>query len=104
MRFGNPGRVYTTRDGLPSNEIFSIREDHNGDLLIATREGISRMHDGRFINRAVSDPLNRRLVLDCLESRDGKLLVASANGLTELQPGHPPKSIIPGGSGIKRLR
>ena len=97
MEFGNPGRVYTTRDGLPSNEIFSIREDHNGDLLIATREGISRMHDGHFVSQAVSDPLNRRLVLDFLESRDGKLLVASANGLNELQPGKPPKNLIPGG-------
>ncbi len=43
--------VYTTRDGLPSNEIFSIREDHDGDLLIATREGPSRMHEGRFVNQ-----------------------------------------------------
>ena len=28
-------RVFTTRDGLPNNEIFSIREARNGDLLIA---------------------------------------------------------------------
>jgi ligand-binding sensor domain-containing protein len=31
---GQDDRVYTTRDGLPSNEIFAIRETHAGDLLI----------------------------------------------------------------------
>ncbi len=90
-------RVYTTRDGLPSNEIFSIREDHAGDLLIATREGISRMHEGRFFNQVLDEPLNRRLVFDFLESRDGKLLAATPNGLNEVQPGHPERNLIPGG-------
>ena len=41
-------KVYTTRNGLPSNEIFSIRDTGDGDLLVATREGLARMHDGRF--------------------------------------------------------
>ena len=97
IEFGKPGRLYTTRDGLPSNEIFTIREDHNGDLLVATREGIGRMHDGRFISQIVSDPLNRRLVLDFMETRDGRLLVASGNGVNEIRPGQPPKNVIPGG-------
>ena len=97
IEFGNPGRVYTMRDGLASNEIFSIREDHNGDLLIATREGISRMHDGHFVSQLVGDPLNRHLVLDFLESHDGRLLVASSNGVNELRPGGSPKNLIPGG-------
>lgn len=79
--------VYTTSDGLPSNEIFSIREDHNGDLLIATREGPSRMHDGRFINQAIDDPLNRRLAFDFLEDHAGKLWVALPAGLSELRGG-----------------
>ena len=41
------------KDGLPSNEIFSIREDRQGDLLIAARGGASRMHDGHFVNHCL---------------------------------------------------
>ena len=48
---GGGFRAYTTtRDGLPSNEIFGIRESRNGDLLIGTRYGLSRMHAGHFTN------------------------------------------------------
>jgi signal transduction histidine kinase/ligand-binding sensor domain-containing protein len=92
---GNP-RVYTTRDGLPSNEIFSIREDHDGDLLIATREGPSRMHDGRFIKQVIDDPLNRRLSFDYLEDRTGRFWAALPAGLSELQYGKA-RNVIPGG-------
>ncbi len=81
---GEP-RVYTVRDGLPSNEIFSIREDHLGDLLIATREGPSRMHAGRFYNETLDDPMHRRLVFDFLEDRAGRLWVALPSGLSELE-------------------
>ncbi len=93
---GKPPHVYTTRDGLASNEIFSIREDHSGDLLIATREGPSRMHGNRFINQAIDDPLNRRLSFDFLEDRRGKLWVALPAGLSELD-GKRARNVIPGG-------
>jgi signal transduction histidine kinase/sugar lactone lactonase YvrE len=88
--------VYNTLDGLPSNEIFSIREDHNGDLLIATREGPSRKHGGRFSNQVIDDPLNRHLAFDFLEDRKGKLWVASPNGLNVLE-GRRARNVIPGG-------
>jgi len=92
---GKP-RVYTTRDGLASNEIFSIREDHDGDLLIATREGPGRMHDGRFIKQVIDDPLNRRLSFDYLEDRTGRFWAALPAGLSQLQGGRA-HNVIPGG-------
>jgi signal transduction histidine kinase len=88
--------VYTMRDGLPSNEIFSIREDHDGDLLIATREGPSRMHDGRFINHSIDDPLNRRLSFDFLEDRSGRLWAALPAGLSQIE-GRRARTVIAGG-------
>ena len=90
-------RVYTTRDGLPSNEIFSIRENHAGDLLIATREGPSRMHAGRFIHHPISDPLNRRLAFDFLEDHSGTLWAALPGGLSRIE-GQRARNVIPGGS------
>jgi signal transduction histidine kinase/ligand-binding sensor domain-containing protein len=95
LRNGEP-LVYTTRDGLPSNEIFSIREDHNGDLLIATREGMSRMHEGQFINRSIDDPFNRRLSFDFLEDHAGRLWSALPAGLNELK-GHRSRYVISSG-------
>ena len=97
VRFGGAKpRVYTIRDGLPSNEIFSIREDHRGDLLVSTREGPSRMHDGKFYNQALEDPMHRRLSFDFLEDRAGKLWVAMPGGLSEIENGHA-RNVIPGG-------
>jgi signal transduction histidine kinase/ligand-binding sensor domain-containing protein len=95
MGNGKP-RVYTVRDGLPSNEIFSIREDRGGDLLMATREGISRMRDGHFRNQAIADPMNRHLVFDLLEDSAGKLWAATPGGLKDLQ-GHGSRNATPMG-------
>jgi signal transduction histidine kinase/ligand-binding sensor domain-containing protein len=92
---GKP-RVYTTRDGLASNEIFSIREDRRGDLLLATRAGPTRMHDGRFSNVALADPMNRRAVFDFLEDRQGRLWIASPGGLVEWKDARP-RNATPGG-------
>jgi signal transduction histidine kinase/ligand-binding sensor domain-containing protein len=77
-------KVYTTRNGLPSNEVFSIRDTADGDLLVATREGLARMHDGRFTVYPTHDPLGRRIVFDSLEDSQGRLWQATPAGLTEL--------------------
>jgi signal transduction histidine kinase/ligand-binding sensor domain-containing protein len=94
---GKPARIYTQKDGLPSNEIFSIRESKDGDLLIAARGGPSRMHDGHFVNPVWNDPLNRRVAFDFLQDRSGKLWLAAPAGVIELE-GKRPRIAIPGGS------
>ncbi|HTC35864.1 MAG TPA: two-component regulator propeller domain-containing protein [Bryobacteraceae bacterium] len=94
---GKPARVYTQKDGLPSNEIFSIRENRDGDLLIAARGGPSRLHDGYFVNPVMNDPLNRRVAFDYLQDRNGRLWVASPAGVSELA-GNRQRIAIPGGS------
>jgi signal transduction histidine kinase/ligand-binding sensor domain-containing protein len=76
-------RVYTTRDGLPSNEIFGIRHTRSGDLLIATRRGLSRMHGDRFLNYPAPDPLGSAVVYDALEDSRGHLWIASVHGVHE---------------------
>jgi signal transduction histidine kinase/ligand-binding sensor domain-containing protein len=85
LRFGpGPQRRYTTRDGLPNNEIFSIREASNGDLLIGARGGMVRMHDGRFTTFVPHDPLERLNVFDALEDGAGRIWLATPGGLAEL--------------------
>ncbi len=92
---GGPRHVYTTRDGLPNNEIFSIRETGNGDLLIGAREGMARMHDGKFTRFKPSDPLARFSVFDVLEDSAGRTWLATGGGLGELV-GNRYQVVIPG--------
>ena len=89
--------TYTTRDGLASNEIFSIREDHRGDLLVATREGLSRMHAGKFTTHVPADPLGRQIVFDVREDARGSIWLATAGALNELSNGHVRK-VVDGGT------
>lgn len=92
---GGARRVYTTRDGLPNNEIFSIRETHDGDLLIGARGGLVRMHAGRFTTLVPHDPLGRFNVFDAMEDSQGRIWVATASGLAELW-GSQIRTVIPG--------
>jgi signal transduction histidine kinase/ligand-binding sensor domain-containing protein len=90
-------RDYTTRNGLVSNEVFSIREDGRGDLLVSTREGLSRMHEGHLTAYTPPDPLARSLVFDALEDSRGRLWIAAPGGLSELH-GKQLRNVIPGGT------
>jgi ligand-binding sensor domain-containing protein/two-component sensor histidine kinase len=78
-----PSRVYSMREGLPSNEILGIRHSRDGDLLIGTRGGLSRMHDGRFQNYPAPDPLGPTVAYDALEDLRGHLWIAGVHGVYE---------------------
>ncbi|HEY2014321.1 MAG TPA: two-component regulator propeller domain-containing protein, partial [Bryobacteraceae bacterium] len=80
-----PYRVFTARDGLPFNEIFSIRETHDGDLLIGARGGMARMHGTHFTTLVPSDPLGRINVYDIMEDSSGRIWLATPGGLSELR-------------------
>jgi len=82
-----PNIRYTTANGLPSNEIFSIRDAADGSLLVGTREGAVSIRDGRIRALPVPDALHRRLVLDILQARDGPLWAASPGGLFRIEQG-----------------
>ncbi|MGO9240222.1 MAG: two-component regulator propeller domain-containing protein [Bryobacteraceae bacterium] len=80
-----PNLRYTVQNGLPSNEIFSIRDGAGGALLISTREGAVELKDGRFRPLNVPDPLRRLLVVDALEDRAGRLWAAAPGGLIRIE-------------------
>ncbi len=81
----NGNRLFGTKDGLPNNEVFSIREMRDGDLLIGARNGMARMHGGRFTLFVPPDPLARINVFDALEDLKGRIWLATPSGLVELQ-------------------
>jgi signal transduction histidine kinase/ligand-binding sensor domain-containing protein len=84
-------KQYTRRDGLPSNEIFSIRETRGGELMIGTREGLARGISAgvseHFTTFRPADPLGRESVYDSLEDSAGNLWLALPQGLAQLVDG-----------------
>jgi ligand-binding sensor domain-containing protein/anti-sigma regulatory factor (Ser/Thr protein kinase) len=84
---GEKHRLYTTTDGLPSGEIFNVREARNGDLLISTRNGFSRLHEGRFSSSAIPGLRGRNSVYDAIEDKSGGIAVATSDGIYRLEAG-----------------
>ena len=77
--------VYSTANGLPSNEVFSIRSAANGDLLIGTRAGLSRKRNDHFITYTPPFPPGRRAIYDTLEDSQHRIWVGTMNGVFELR-------------------
>ena len=82
-----PNLRYTTANGLPSNEIFSIRDAADGSLLVGTREGAVTIKNGQIRHLSVPDPLHRRVVQDVLEDSAGRTWAASPGGLIRIGQG-----------------
>ena len=89
-------QLFTTWNGLPNNEVFSIRESHDGDLLLGTRGGFVRMHDKRLTTYVPPDELNRELVFDTLEDSAGRLWLALPEGMAQLIDNRL-EIVVPGG-------
>ncbi|HJZ95464.1 MAG TPA: two-component regulator propeller domain-containing protein, partial [Candidatus Solibacter sp.] len=97
MLFSGGAQVtYAANNGLPDSSIMSIREARNGDLLLCTRRGVTRMSGGRFTTSKFPDPLARQAVFDALEGPDGKLWVAAPRGVGILSGGEF-QEVVPGG-------
>ena len=93
---------YTTKQGLASDEIFGIRQAPDGDLLIATRKGLSRLHEDRFTNYVLPDPLGRTVVYDALVDSAGRLWASTASGVYRLD-GKKWNWIVKGGPGVSGI-
>jgi ligand-binding sensor domain-containing protein/signal transduction histidine kinase len=86
LRFSEgASRTFTSRDGLPEGEIFSIRETPSGDLLLGSRGGLARMHGTQFSILIPEEPLARRTVFEGLEDSRGRVWMATPGGLGEMR-------------------
>src|SRR5499426_4010833 len=68
-----PIKVYTTVDGLASNQINKIVRDSRGFLWFCTTDGLSQFDGDRFKNYTQDQGLPHRNVNDLLETRSGVL-------------------------------
>lgn len=83
-------RLFTTKDGLPNNNIVGILPDEFGYLWLSTDNGLCRFHpaENSFISYYVQDelPHNEFNRLASLKASDGRLYFGGLNGLTAFYP------------------
>jgi ligand-binding sensor domain-containing protein/signal transduction histidine kinase/DNA-binding response OmpR family regulator len=81
---------YTTKDGLPDNQIFKILQDNNNNLWISTAKGLvcfdfvkNRMQIYTTVNGLISDQFNYN---SAFKNKDGSLFFGSIKGLIHFNP------------------
>jgi diguanylate cyclase (GGDEF)-like protein len=78
---GDHVRLYTTRDGLPSNSINGIVQSPDGTLWFGTGKGLASRKDGTIRSYAGRDGLSTDSILSLAASHDGCLWMATEGGL-----------------------
>jgi signal transduction histidine kinase/ligand-binding sensor domain-containing protein/CheY-like chemotaxis protein len=74
-------RIFTTADGLPSNEVLSVHEDQGGTLWIGTRGGLARIRDGVLAAITPRHGLPEDAVIGVLTDRQQRLWASSERGI-----------------------
>jgi ligand-binding sensor domain-containing protein len=77
--------LFTTKDGLPSNYIFNIYQDHLGYLWAGTSNGLSRFDGVDFKNYNVSQGLPSVFVDRIYEDIQERLWIGTRGGICELR-------------------
>ncbi len=84
---GSASRIFTTRDGLPDDEVSALTQDENGTLWIGTNDGVSRLLNGEISVYRTRDGLSHSQVLALCLDREGTLWAGTKNGLDQFTDG-----------------
>jgi ligand-binding sensor domain-containing protein/uncharacterized membrane protein YphA (DoxX/SURF4 family) len=74
-------RAFSNSDGLPSEHVVSVFEDHTGTIWVATNTGLSRYDDGRFSTLTTRNGLPCDSIQDVIEDDLGFLWLRTGCGL-----------------------
>jgi signal transduction histidine kinase/ligand-binding sensor domain-containing protein len=74
--------LYTTAQGLCSNNVECIFEDKNGTMWFGTSDGLSRLENGRFTTFTVTDGLSSNSIGAIAEDEFGNLWLGTDKGLS----------------------
>lgn len=84
-------RGYTTQEGMPNDYVLSIAEDVQGNLWLATANGIARFNpaNGSFRNYNSNDGLSRVSFSEAsvCQKPDGQLIFGNTRGWLSFYPG-----------------
>jgi len=83
-------KIFTKKDGLPSDIIYAVREDNNGKIWISTNSGLSEYDPAtnKFKNYTIEDGLQADEFKShsAFVSKEGKLYFGGVNGFNAFTP------------------
>ncbi len=79
---------FTTKDGLPGNQVRALAEDRDGNLWVGTNQGLGRLTGGRWSHLGIAQGLSSNLVRAVFEDASGNLWIGFyGGGLSRLRDG-----------------
>ncbi len=84
---GSDQRLFTVKDGLGEDFIFSLAQGSAGTIWIGTRNGFSRLRDGKLDSFRPQDGLSQSTAMSVFEDREGTLWVGTKRGLNQFVDG-----------------
>lgn len=79
---------YTTKEGLPLDDVRVIHEDRQGTLWIGTSGSLTRFEDGKFISYPISEGVARSHIRCIYEDADGTFWIGTYDdGLSRFRDG-----------------
>lgn len=78
---------YTHTDGLSGDFVFDLFEDHEGNIWVATIQGLDRFHEIAVPTISAKQGLSNNYVMSVLAGRDESLWVATRDGLNQIKDG-----------------
>jgi signal transduction histidine kinase/ligand-binding sensor domain-containing protein len=84
------GRIdrFARSDGLSRDFVQSLFEDREGNMWVATSDGLDRFHDVAIPTISVRQGLSKAFVSSVLAARDGGVWLGTRDGLTRWNNGH----------------
>jgi ligand-binding sensor domain-containing protein len=80
--------TFTEKDGLPSNQVWSVATAPDGGVWAGTQGGLAFLRDGRFATYTVADGLRKNHVTTLHVGADGVLWLGTyGGGVQRLHPG-----------------
>ena len=81
--------LYTTREGLSSDRVYSVHEDPQGRLWFGTDKGLDRWRDGAFVPMSIGNEVSTvEQIVSVASDHEGSLWVGSLrDGLARLKEG-----------------
>jgi signal transduction histidine kinase/ligand-binding sensor domain-containing protein/CheY-like chemotaxis protein len=72
--------TYSTKNGLPGDNVWKILQDRNGYLWFATNGGVAKFDGLEFTSYTTDYGLPHNMILSMLEDREGNLWFGTAEG------------------------
>jgi len=80
--------LFTHSDGLSGDTVSTLFEDREGNIWVATTDGIDRFRESPVGSVSVKDGLSSATATSVLAGRDGSLWIGTVDGLNRWRDGH----------------